>query len=464
MSLFERRAALLFFSTALVLFGVQSYNGYVSKTVFAPTVGGSYKEAEVGEIRYINPVLAQTDAEKSVSRLIFSSLIRLDGDKIIPDAAERWETSDGGKKYTFFLRKDILFSDGKPLTAQDVVTTVNLIKTPELKSPLLKTWNEVAVSANGDYEVSFTLPKSYGPFIFNCNFGIIPAHLSDVDFSKKLTGSGIYQFVKSKNTGKIIKEVDLKRNPFYYQSPALVEKLTFNFYPTADEAKKAFEKNKRFDALSNAFSQDGKNYSFPTSKRLALILNVRNDKLKDKAVRQVILEGGKLDQKLQLNLFVPDNQLQRSKAEEIKRNLIDRNIDVTINALNPVKLQDILDSKSYELLLYGFDPGYDRDPYLFWHSSQLENMNFAGWSDKKTDIMLEDARLIEDKTERNKKYDEFFERIKSEDLIYFYDPIEYNFILRDRIKSFAPITGIEASSRYFNISSWFVNEKRVKKT
>ena len=463
MSLWEKRATIILFCISLILIVTKSYGWYIGSTKLMPAVGGEYREAVTGQVLYISPVLAQSDAEKSLSSLIFSSLVRFDGDKMIPDAAQKWDITDNGAKLTFYLRQDIFFSNGDKMTANDVAYTINQIKDPKLKSPLLDAWSNVTVTVDNDYQISFELPKPYGPFIYNCNFGIMPANVSSDLFAKKFISSGMYQFVKAKNDGADITEVDLKRNPSYYGTQPLVENLKFSYFANASDAKAAFDQGKD-DALSGAISDDGKNFSYPTSKRLGLILNTRSDKLKDVAVRQKIITGQKLDQPLALTLTVPDDPLQKAKAQEIEGNLSGKNINLTVVILDPVKLQAAITARNYELLLYGFDFGHDRDPYFFYHSSQLNILNLSGWSDKATDILLEDARMIVDPVARNQKYDDIFNQLKSQYLIYYYDPINFNFCVnQDKIKNFKPITGNEASSRYNYISDWYIKEKRVKK-
>ncbi len=462
MSFFERRVSVTLFVIALLLVCFKSYKWYIFSTTLVPADGGQYTEAVVGDVQYLNPILVQTDAEKSLSHLIFSGLVKLDSDKVSPDLAESWEVLDEGQSITFHLRKDVVFHDGTPLTTNDIAYTIDSIKAPELKSPLAKMWADVSVNVVDDYTITFRLSKPYGPLIYNCDFGIIPSRVSSDIFAKKLIGTGIYQFAKAKTKGKTIVEVDLKRNQNYYGKQALIEKVKTKYFSDAKEAQKAFTGDK-MSALSGTVSEDGKNYSFPTSKKLGLVLNIRTDKLKDIAVRQKILDGQKFESPIALTLTAPDTALQKSKAEQIKTTMKDKNVELTLNLLNPVKLQEALSAKSYELLLYGFDFGYDRDPYVSWHSSQLNAMNLAGWGDKQTDILLEDARMIVDLTARNKKYDEFFDKIKGQYLVYYYDPIDFNYIVRTEIKNFTPITGNQASSRYNTIDSWFMKEKRVKK-
>ena len=460
----ERIFMISLFFIAISLSSFKFYQSYLAKTVSAPADGGTYTEAMVGEVKYINPILAQTDAEKSVSDLMFPGLIKVSADgTIVPDMAEKYDISPDGRKYTFYLKQNIKFTDNSQFTAQDVAYTIDSIKTPELKSPLNKKWIEVQVSVVDQYTLAMELPNAYGPFIYNCNFGILPAAISSGDFSKKPVGAGVFEFVKVIKKADKITEVRLKRNENYFGAKALIENANIRIYPEKTTASDIFKNDKNVDGLFGESSSTGNKYDFLSSRRLGLILNARSEKLADKTVRQKILESQRFDDGLKIGLTTLDIPLQREKAEELKKNFEALNIQLEIFYFNAVKLQDVLAAKNYDLLLYGFDFGYDRDPYTFWHSSQLNDQNFAGWSDKNSDILLEDARMLTDTAVRNAKYDQFFDLIRKEYLVQFYPPISYNFRVKDRIKGIGTISGTQPYSRYDDISQWYVREKRVKK-
>jgi ABC-type transport system substrate-binding protein len=453
--------SLLFIS--ILLSGFKFYRSYLAETIIVPTNGGEYIEAISGEVKYLNPILAQTDAEKSISHLMFSGLIKVSADgSIVPELAEKYEISPDGKKYTFFLRKDVKFADGSPLTAQDVAFTIDSIKAPELKSPLNKRWVDIKIDVPDEYTISMDLPNTYGPFIYNCDFGVLPATVSSSDFSRNPIGSGVFKFVKVLKKADKITEIKLENNSNYFGEKPFLKDLSLKIYPEKGDAGNLFDSDKA-NALFGESSQLGSKYDFKSSRKLGLVLNMRNEKLKDKALRQKIVEGQKIEEGLKLGLTTLDAPLQHEKAEELKKNLASQNIALEIFYFNQIKFQDVLAAKNYELLLYGFDFGYDRDPYPFWHSSQLDSQNFAGWSDKNSDILLEDARMLTDNMARNAKYDQFFESISREYLIQFFDPISYNFRVDDEVKDAQVILGTQPYSRYDNISKWYMKEKRVKK-
>ena len=82
-----------------------------------------------------DPALVTDTTSASIIVEIFSGLVTLNKDlEIIPDLAESWEISDDGKKYTFSLRKDIKFSNGDPVTAEDFKWSIERAANPDTGS------------------------------------------------------------------------------------------------------------------------------------------------------------------------------------------------------------------------------------------------------------------------------------------------------------------------------------------
>ena len=77
-------------------------------------------------------VVGTARAERALVGLVFSGLVRLGpGATYQPDLAESWTVDDTGKTWTFTLRDDAVWHDGVPVTADDVVFTVNALKSPD---------------------------------------------------------------------------------------------------------------------------------------------------------------------------------------------------------------------------------------------------------------------------------------------------------------------------------------------
>lgn len=464
MSKKERIIAFLLFAVALSLIGYKYYKNYVSETVSVADVGGTYSEAMVGEVKFLSPITAQNDAEKSIAKLLFRGLVKVyNQNEIVPDLAESYTISTDGKQYVFVLKKGLKFSDGQPLTANDISYTIDSIKTPELKSPLYKSWESVEVTVVDENTIQFDLPTAYGPFIYNCDFGIIPAHLSTDEFSKKLIGEGPYQFSKSVKDGTKIKEMVLITNSNYHDKKPYIDSINLTLFGQKEDAAKAFKLGESYTGIFGAESDSGVKSDYVSSRSLGLILNIRDDKLKDAGVRQKILENGTFDSYPELSLTTLDIPIQKAKAEELKKRFESQGIKITLDIYNAVTLQSKIENKDYELLLYGFDFGYDRDPYPYWHSSQVNAFNLSGWSDKTTDILMEDARMLPDIALRNDKYNQIFDTIKKQYLAEFYEPVSYDFYIKNSLHGVNTISGTQASSRFDQIEQWYLKEKRVKK-
>lgn len=465
LSLLEKRLLVFFALVFLVLIGIKGVNIYENKTKIVPAVGGDYTGTVYGDLKYLNPLLASSETDNAVSELIYSSLIKIDKEgNITPDAAESWTVSPDNLRYTFVLRDNIYFHDGTKMSSEDVMYTLKVLQDPDFKSPYQEVWKDVEVNQVDERTVVFTLPKVYGPFIYNCDFGILPSFVTLEDLSKKNIGSGPYQFVSTKTDQSRITSISLKRNPKYYLAGPYISKMTLYFYSTKDDATKAFSKNKT-DGISGVQTNadDYNDLSFETSRRLALVLNLRLDKLKDQAFRKQILGTERLPDKVSLTLTTLDSPVQHDKAESIKSEFAARNIELTVRYLKSTELVTVLGKKDFELLLYGFDFAHDRDPYPFWHSSQLSSQNYAGYSVTKSDLLIEDARMTSDTVARNAKYDQFYTMLNDAAVVKYYDPIKFNFFLSNRIKGIESIDGTEAAARYFNVNDWYIKDKRVKK-
>jgi peptide/nickel transport system substrate-binding protein len=245
----------LIFGVLLVVFFVstlgilQSINKYFMVSV--PIQGGTVTEGVVGTPRFVNPVLAFSDADRDLITLIYSGLMRKNTDgSLIPDLAEKYEVSENGLMYTFTLKNKIYFHDGRPVTTDDVVFTINQVKDPILKSPRKGNWDGVEVGKIDERTVTFTLRQPYASFLENATLGIMPAHIwnnsSPIELNEANTnpvGSGPYQ-VKGvgKGSAGTISYYDLFAfNKFVLGKP-YVKNLTLRFYQNEDELLSALNK------------------------------------------------------------------------------------------------------------------------------------------------------------------------------------------------------------------------------
>jgi peptide/nickel transport system substrate-binding protein len=143
-----------------------------------PILGGTLNEGIIGTPRFINPALAISRADQDVTALVYDSLMKIGPDgTLVNDAAESITVSEDGLTYNIVLRKDIRFHDDRPLTARDVIFTIQLIQNPDLKSPLRGNWTDVTIEEVNEYELNVVLEDTYAPFKENFLVGIMPAHL-----------------------------------------------------------------------------------------------------------------------------------------------------------------------------------------------------------------------------------------------------------------------------------------------
>jgi len=305
----QRRLAggLLILAAAALIFIAANF--YYRNFLPTPTVGGDYTEGLIGAPRYINPLLSQTnDVDADISRLIFSGLLRYDRElQLAPDLASHWEKTEDQKTYTFTLKENIKWHDGRPLTADDVVFTFQSLKDPDFKSPLLISFRGVEIEKVNDLTVKFILPEAYPSFLEVLTAGILPEHIwgeippinaNLTEYNLKPIGSGPWKF-KSLTKDQLgnIKSYTLTPASDYYGPKPYLEKIILKFYPNFETAISAL-KNNSVEGISflpkelknQLNGQKNLNYhSFYLPQYTAVFFNQKeNEILKDKAVRKAL--------------------------------------------------------------------------------------------------------------------------------------------------------------------------------
>ncbi len=218
--------------------------------VEVPAYGGTLVEGEVGSPRFVNPLLAITDADRDLASLTYAGLMGLDGSgKLVPVLAENYTVSPDGKTYTFTIKPSAQFSDGTPVTAADVVFTVEKAQDPGLKSPEYVNWSGVSVQAIGERTVKFTLTKPYAPFLGETTLGILPSHLwqniSDEEFpfsnlETNPVGAGPFTVGSvSRDASGLITNVTASENPHYVLGRPFLNSIRFQFFAQTDALSQA---------------------------------------------------------------------------------------------------------------------------------------------------------------------------------------------------------------------------------
>lgn len=179
-----------------------------------------------------------TTVELGVLNQIYDTLLYYspDGTKDPePRIAESYEISDDGLDYTFHLRDDVTFHDGTPVTADDVVFSIELYKASEYQGSQISMLS--SVEATDEHTVVCHLDAPYSPFLQGICSPMIASKAyyesSEDDFVNNPIGTGPYKFV-SRAKGSNIK---LEANEDYYRGAPEIKEVTFEVIP--DSSTKA---------------------------------------------------------------------------------------------------------------------------------------------------------------------------------------------------------------------------------
>ena len=219
-----------------------------------PVSGGIYTEALVGAPGRLNPLLDYYNpADRDIDRLIYSGLIKFD-DRGVPqaDLAESWGISQDGTVYNFALRPNAKWHDGEPVTAEDVLFTVELLRQDAFPIPddLKQFWKDVEVTVLDESSLQFRLPEPFAPFLDYLTFGVLPKHLLestppeayvDDPFNLAPVGSGPYRFARFLTENGQIQGVVLSANDDYYFDRPFIDELVFRYFPDASSALAAYK-------------------------------------------------------------------------------------------------------------------------------------------------------------------------------------------------------------------------------
>jgi len=181
-------------------------------------------------IKTITP-LVSTDAYASrVQSYVLESLITRNPDSLEWEGliAKSWKVSEDGLVISFQMREGVNFSDGEPLTAEDVAFTFNFIMTEAIQAPRDRAYLEKIknVKTNGKFEVVFTFKEPYFEALSLAGgMSILPRHFYEAYLKEPqkfneskglLLGSGPYGLIDPKNWTPDKGNVELVRNERYW--------------------------------------------------------------------------------------------------------------------------------------------------------------------------------------------------------------------------------------------------------
>lgn len=172
------------------------------------------------------------------SPLFQSTLFKYDKHfEIQSDAGISYETSNDGKVWSVQIRDDILFSDGEPLTAEDVKFTYEQAKE---STSIVDVTNVDEIHTPNEYSIEFHLKNADSTFMNQLTtLGILPSHAYEEDYHQNPLGSGPYKMDYWDQGQQLVVE----KNDLYYGNQPEIERIVFLFYdePTAIAAAQSGE-------------------------------------------------------------------------------------------------------------------------------------------------------------------------------------------------------------------------------
>lgn len=224
-----------------------------------PVPGGIYNEGVLGTFTNSSPIYATSNVDASVSRLVFSGLLKYDqNNQLVPDLAESYSVSASGLTYTVRLKPNLTWHDGQPLTSADVVYTYQTIQNPDAQSPLQSSWQGITITATDAQTVTIKLPNALAAFPYNLTTGIVPQHilgktepadLRSSDFNTiKPVGAGPFSWQAIEANGDdldaIQQQIALKPFDKYALGKPKLNEFTVQAYANKDQLIDAFTDGK----------------------------------------------------------------------------------------------------------------------------------------------------------------------------------------------------------------------------
>lgn len=263
----------------------------------------------------MNPLLDSSNSvDRDVDRLIFSGLVKFDSLGIPePDLAQSVGVSQDGTLYNITLKPELTWHDGQPLTSEDILFTVELLRNGGdfVPDDIEELWKAVEVKVFDDQNLQLVLPESFAPFMDYLSFGILPEHIfgemtldqiANSSINLQPVGSGPFQFSELSMEGSQIVGVTLTAFQDYSGTKPFLKKVVFRFYPDAKSAFQAYAdgyvqgiSEVQGDQLNSALQNQQLAVYTSRLPRISMIMFNLNDQsatfLQDANIRKALLMG-----------------------------------------------------------------------------------------------------------------------------------------------------------------------------
>jgi len=275
--------------------------------------GGEYVEGIEGLFSNANPIFATSSVDMSVSKLLFSGLLRYnENGTLVGDLAESWSTDATGSVYTIKLRPNMYWHDSEKITSADVVYTIESIQNPDTQSPYNLNWQGVSVSAPDDLTVVMTLPNPLASFSTSLTQGIVPKHrlasvpnaqLRSDEFNTRLPiGSGPFAWdgaLSLETGGKIQHQrIAFRADDKYHLGQPKLSRYVIETYPSQSEIISALKGGRinsaalsTLDDVSQKYILKFNQYNVPLMSGVYFFFNISRTTLSDKTMRNALVKS-----------------------------------------------------------------------------------------------------------------------------------------------------------------------------
>lgn len=484
-----------------------------------PKEGGEFHEIIINQNpRFINPVLAISETDKTLISLIYSPLLKKNKDgEMIPNIAT-YKISEDAKKYTIKLKNNVYFHDGTKMTIDDVIYTIQQIQDPLNDSFYRPQWNNVKIRKIDDFDLEITLPNVDYYFKYALELYILPKHIWEkVDYfnltneNLNPTGSGPFKISEVKwddvlinnKKDKKLNSIILEKNQNYFNKKPYIDKIIFNFFSSQNDYLVSPLYKNRKNIYQNIYSYDKKEIykdfilkkiSEPVNFNLTIRENnsnlfLNNQKIKKyifdiwnsnetkiNELRTSLLKNKDFKEDTKNNLLKykdkiitfstiignnQDNSLEKL-AEDLKNKLRKAGIVLNIKILDKTDFWNNLRDRNFESIISGYQDN-ESSWYYYYNSSQKNDpgANIAQFNSQKIDNLLLNLRKNLKKEDRNKKKTELKKEIESRYLILNLESQFSYYYLSKEIQSMNLDKVISGKKRFDFIQNWVIETEKI---
>jgi len=180
----------------------------------------------------LHPWLSAASDTEAIFHNVFEGLVLFDETgAIVPGLAEDWEISEDGLTYTFYLRDDVTFHNGKEMTADDVIYTFEALSGLNGGDPLSSKFTSItSIEAEDDYTVVLTLEEANSAFLQYTRIAVLPEGYEEQSSSP--VGTGPFVFSEYVPGQKVV----LEKNEDYYEESRMPQIDKAEIYIMTDDS------------------------------------------------------------------------------------------------------------------------------------------------------------------------------------------------------------------------------------